>query len=76
MTDDNLYKDYLCDYALLLREAAEDAKKRSKQEPSLFMDGYVDGIRRSLVILTKQAESFGVELAEIGLSGFDPEVDV
>ena len=75
MTD--IYKNYLRDLGLLIREQALDAHKGACSSPD---DGFKLGRRMSYYAITSlmlhQAEAFGISPNDIGLAGLDPDKDL
>jgi len=71
--DPSVYQYYLRDLGMLIREYALEAKSKEKTD---FDGGYIMCFHRVLTLMQQQAEGFGIPLSEIGLDGFDPDVDL
>ena len=77
--DKDIYKDYLKDLIVILKEYASVAK--SKKDNSIdtksgeFISGYLMGFHRIFSLMQQQAEGFQIPLKELGLDDIDPNND-
>ena len=73
---DRSFKFMLADLSKELLEKANLAKADATRSGSDYDKGRQFALYEVISLLTQQAEVFGVELNEIGLSGVDPERDL
>jgi len=76
----NIYKNYLMDLCLIIKENAIKAKKESEllrqgnnKEYSL---GYLMAYHEIVSLIQQQANAFGIELIEIKMKDINPEKDL
>ena len=70
------YRDYVCDLTYLVVEAAERAQDEVRRGGDDRARGNLDALRETVVLLVRQAETFGFSADDIGLpGGIDPRVD-
>jgi hypothetical protein len=69
---------YIGDLVLLLREAAEAAKRQQRTEPENadFHAGRAMAYVEVLSLMQSQADSFMIPREELRLDGFDPANDI
>ncbi len=78
----DVYKDYLHDLGILLKEEALEAKTRWKQSMSekskseLFNDGYACAMKRVISLMQQQAEGFQIPLSDLCLEDIDADRDL
>lgn len=80
MTTPNRYQLFLRDLGSLLHEQALDAKleKEAAQDGDKgdYALGRLMGYYEVLSLIVSQATAFGIDLAELSISGCDPERDL
>ena len=73
-------KNYIKQTIEYLKEDAIKAKATYKEsktnEEKRFNDGVLMGYYYSIVLFKQQAEAFGINLQDIGLSDIDPDKDL
>lgn len=74
--DDSVYRNYLSDLSVLLKEMALEAKQKTSSSATDFDVGYIAGFHRVLSLMQQQADAFGIPLEEISLDGIDPDEDL
>jgi hypothetical protein len=79
--DQNIYKNYLVDLCLIIKENAIKAKKESellKQEKNSkeYSLGYLMAYHEIVSLIQQQANAFGIELTEIKMKDINPEKDL
>jgi hypothetical protein len=76
----DVYKNYLHDLGILIKEIAINAKKREKEEQGVneksYNSGYLMGIQRIISLMQEQAEAFRIDLKAISLNDIDPYEDL
>jgi hypothetical protein len=75
---DHDYAAYIGDLVILLREAADAAKRRQRAEPDNadFHAGRVMAYVEVLSLMQSQADSFMIPREELKLDSFDPASDI
>lgn len=74
--DSAVFRNYLGDLGVLVRELAIEAKQDVERKDSDFSAGYLAGFHRVVSLMQQQAEAFGIPLDEIGLDGIDADEDL
>ena len=75
--DMEVYKNYLHDLGILIKEMALEAKVDTTQKQTEeFAIGYMSGFCRVISLMQQQAEAFDIPLEEIGLDGIDSYIDL
>jgi len=74
--DTTVYKNYLKDLGILIRELALDAKQQAVEKDTDFSTGYMAGFHRVVSLMQQQAEAFDIPLEEIGLQEIDADEDL
>ncbi len=74
--EDTVYKDYLHDLGILIKEYAIEAKKKSDDSLSDFDAGYLSCFHRIVSLIQQQADAFDIPYHEIGISGIDANEDL
>lgn len=74
--DDSVYRNYLFDLGIVLKEMALEAKQKARSSGADFDVGYMAGFHRVLSLMQQQAEAFAIPLEEISLAGIDPDEDL
>ena len=74
--DMTVYKDYLQDLGILIKEMAFEAKSDANDDGTDFSIGYMAGFHRIVSLMQQQAEAFGIPLDNIGLNGIDADADL
>ncbi|MCG9739576.1 hypothetical protein L1D32_15540 [Shewanella insulae] len=73
--DNEKYKNYLCDLGTITkdyaREAVDDYKAAKGTTSEEYKTGYMMGFHRFITLMQQQAESFDIQLKEIGLDDID-----
>jgi hypothetical protein len=70
------YRDFVDDLAYLVVQAAEAARDEARRRGDEYARGRLDASRDAIELLMRQAEAFGMSVADIGLpEGVDPSVD-
>jgi hypothetical protein len=70
------YRDYVRDLTYLVVQAAERARDEVRRGGNDRSRGHLDALRETVVLLLRQAETFGFSTDDIGLpGGIDPSVD-
>jgi hypothetical protein len=67
----NVYKNYLYDLGIILREEAIKIKKESKDTSDDFVKGKLMAYYEIISLLKQQAKAFGIDLSDLNLSNFD-----
>jgi hypothetical protein len=72
-TDNTVYRKYLKDLGILIKEMALEAKQQKIKKQTDFSIGYMAGFHRIVSLMQQQAEAFNIPIYEIGLSGIDAD---
>jgi hypothetical protein len=75
-TDMAVYKEYLKDLGILIKEMALEAKSKANDVDTDFSLGYMAGFHRIVSLMQQQAEAFGISFESIGLDGIDADEDL
>ncbi len=77
MRDNSKYKNYLIDLASEFKFYALEAKSRYDEDKNdMYNCGYSTAFHRVMSYIVQQAETFDIELKELGLEDFDPDKDL
>lgn len=74
--EDSMYRNYLSDLGITLKEMALEAKQKARVSGTDFDIGYMAGFHRVLSLMQQQAEAFAIPLEEISLADIDPDEDL
>ena len=75
--DMEVYKNYLHDLGVLIKEMAFEAKVDATQKQTEeFAIGYMSAFCRVVSLMQQQAEAFDIPLEKIGLDEIDPYTDL
>ncbi|MDQ3262395.1 MAG: hypothetical protein M3Y59_01865 [Myxococcota bacterium] len=76
MNSDDVYRNYLHDLGILIKEMALEAKVKAAASGDSFDVGYMAGFHRVVSLMQQQGEAFGVPMKAIGLDGIDPDQEL
>jgi hypothetical protein len=71
-----VYKRYLHDLGVMIKEMALEAKQAARIEDSDFAIGYMAGFHRVVSLMQQQAEAFGIPFEDLGVDGIDPDAEL
>ncbi len=75
-----VYKNYLHDLGIIIKEEALESKKKKKMSKTInekdFNTGYMMGFHRVISLMQQQAEAFNIDLKDISLNDIDPYKDL
>ncbi|MCK4766073.1 MAG: hypothetical protein KAW12_27995 [Candidatus Aminicenantes bacterium] len=78
--NNEVYKDYLLDLIVILKEYASEAKSNKVKSIATkdedYNTGYLMGYHRVISLMQQQAEGFQIPLEELGLDKIDPDRDL
>lgn len=74
--DMEIYRNYLRDLGVLIKELAIEAKDQALEKKTDFSTGYMAGFHRVVSLMQQQAEAFNIPIEEVGLNGLDADQDL
>lgn len=71
-----IHQNFLLDLGTLLRERAVAARDRARLGPEEFQGGVAHAYYEVMSLIESQADSFGLPLEDLGLTGFEVDKEL